>query len=88
MPDKNDDPGGCTIRSAPMPTVRFLASFSIPSDRPTITRISVTSTAIATMLINDRTGRCNRFAKIILFIGLSVAVWRLAIGSQLSAFSF
>ena len=30
MPAKNDDPGGCTITSAPIPAVRFLLSFMIP----------------------------------------------------------
>src|SRR5207253_1951739 len=40
----------------------------IPIDSPTITRISVISTAIATIEISDRNGRCTRFASTILFM--------------------
>ena len=60
--------GGCTITSAPMPAWRCRASFSMPTESPTISRISVTSSAMATMLISDRMGRCTRLATIILFI--------------------
>src|SRR5437868_10138686 len=65
---KTDEPGGRTNRSAPMAAVRCLLSFSIPNIRPTIMRISVTSTAMAKMLINDRIGRCTRLEMIILFM--------------------
>src|SRR6476646_10400008 len=74
--------GGCTITSAPMPAWRCRASFSTPTERPTISRISVTSRAIATMLISDRMGRCTRLATIILFI-MGAALWLLATGCWL-----
>src|SRR5580704_18832067 len=67
-PTMNDDPGGITITSAPIPAWRARVSLSMPIERPTISRISVTSSAIATTLISDRIGRCTRFATIILFI--------------------
>src|SRR3954465_1033886 len=69
-PARKDDPGGLRRMSAPVPAVRILLSFKIPSERPTISRISVTSTAMATMLINDRIGRCTRLERIIFFIGV------------------
>src|SRR5215472_5123178 len=56
------------MMSAPIPTCRFLASLSMPMERPTIRRMSVTSTATATTLIMVRKGRCTRLAKIILFM--------------------
>src|SRR5260370_7202961 len=40
----------------------------MPSESPTITRISVTSIAIAVMLISERMGRCTRLEIISLFI--------------------
>ena len=67
-PISSDEPGGCTMMSAPMPTCRFLVSVSMPTERPTIRRIRVTSTATATMLMMVRKGRCTRLAKIILFM--------------------
>ena len=48
------DPGGITTTSAPMPAWQALESFRIPNDNPTISRMSVTSNAIATMLIKER----------------------------------
>src|SRR5689334_16133989 len=68
MPCRNEDPGGLTMMSAPTPACRCLESFSMPSEKPTITRMSVTSTAMATMLMTVRIGRCTRLATIILFI--------------------
>jgi len=70
-PTMNDEPGGITITSAPMPCCRARESFSMPRDNPTISRISVTSNPIATMLISDRSGRYTRLATIILFIIMS-----------------
>src|SRR6185436_16504255 len=69
-PTMNDEPGGITITSAPMPACRALESLRMPSDRPTINRMSVTSRAIATIEISDRIGRCAKLATIILFIML------------------
>ena len=63
-----EEPGGSTMTSAPMPACRCRESLSIPSDSPTISRMRVTSKAMATILITDRIGRCTRFATIILFI--------------------
>src|SRR6266851_8978000 len=40
----------------------------MPSESPTITKISVTSIAIAVMLISERMGRCTRLEMISLFI--------------------
>ena len=40
-----------------MPAVRVRESLKKPSDKPTISRINVTSKAMATMLISDRMGR-------------------------------
>src|SRR5579859_1575357 len=68
-----DDPGGLTVRSAPIPTWRDLLSSRIPSASPTIIRISVTSTATAKIEIIDRIGRWTRLATIILFINLLTA---------------
>jgi hypothetical protein len=62
------EPGGCTIRSAPMPRVRSAASFSMPSAKLTMTRMSVTSTATAMIEISVRMGRCTRLETTILFI--------------------
>src|SRR4051794_11877698 len=56
------------MMSAPMPTWRSRVSLSMPTDRPTITRIKVISTAMATMLMRERIGRCTRLATIILFM--------------------
>src|SRR5436309_1629255 len=66
--EMNEEPGGRTRISAPVPAVRFLLSFRIPSESPTISRMSVTSTAIATMLMSDRIGRCTRLEMTIFFI--------------------
>ena len=67
-PAMNEDPGGSTITSAPMPPARVRVSCIIPKQRPTISSISVTSSATATMLIIERTGRCTRFPRIMRFI--------------------
>src|SRR5450755_565729 len=67
-PAMNEDPGGRTKTSAPMPAVRVRPSCSIPRQSPTIRRISVTSSATATMLISERTGRRTRFPMIMRFI--------------------
>ncbi len=67
-PTMNEDPGGSTSTSAPMPAVRVRLSCSIPSERPTISRISVTSSATATTLISERSGRCTKFPTIMRFI--------------------
>src|SRR5258706_2057925 len=64
----NEDPGGRTSTSAPIPAVRVRVSCSIPSERPTISRISVTSSATATTLISERSGRCTKFPTIMRFI--------------------
>src|SRR5947207_10197427 len=44
----------------------------MPMESPTMSKIRVTSSAIATILISDRMGRCTRFATIIRFIMMSV----------------
>src|SRR6202041_3518760 len=64
----SEDPGGSTSTSAPMPAVRVRVSCNIPRERPTISRIIVTSRAIATTLISERNGRCTRFPTIMRFI--------------------
>src|SRR5215469_4404996 len=71
--------GGNTITSAPIPACRERESFSMPTERPTISRMSVTSRAMARMLMAERTGRCARLDTIILFImsGTSSFVFRL-----------
>jgi hypothetical protein len=56
------------MASAPIPACRDFESFSIPSEKPTINRIRVTSMAMATMLIAERTGRCARLETTNLFI--------------------
>src|SRR2546425_10957419 len=68
IPAIKDDPGGCTMTSAPIPAALARASFRMPSDNPTISRISVTSRAMAIMLITDRIGRYTRLATIMRFI--------------------
>src|SRR5438270_8685412 len=68
-----DDPGGRTVRSAPIPTWRDLLSTRMPSANPTIISISVTSTATAKIEIMDRIGRWTRLARIILFIKFKTA---------------
>src|SRR5882762_1898856 len=84
IPIKLDEPGGSTITSAPMPCCRVRESFSIPNEKPTISRISVTSSAIATMLISDRSGRCARLATIILCImGCDLLPGLCAVGANL-----
>src|ERR1700704_2889601 len=67
-PAINDDPGGNTSTSAPIPAVRARLSCSIPRERPTISRISVTSNPTATTLIRERNGLCTRFPTIMRFI--------------------
>ena len=67
-PEMNDAPGGETMMSAPIPFWRSAESFMMPMERPTISRISVTSMAMATTLMADRKGRCTRLEKTILFI--------------------
>jgi hypothetical protein len=61
-------PGGSTITSAPIPAWRDRESFKRPIEKPTIKSISATSSAMAAMLMIDRTGRLARLATIILFI--------------------
>src|SRR5919108_2481023 len=61
-------PGGMTTTSAPKPAWRWRESFRMPRERPTISRIRVTSSAMAIMLITERTGRCTRLATIMRFI--------------------
>src|SRR6266850_6203053 len=68
IPEMKDDPGGRTKMSAPVPLVRCLLSFKMPSDNPTISRMSVTSTAMATTLIRVRMGRWTRLERINFFI--------------------
>src|SRR5882762_4518291 len=66
-----------------MPACLALESLSIPTQSPTISRIRVTSNAIATMLIRDRSGRCTRLPTIILFImrrSLVVGAWQSQLG--------
>src|SRR5258708_4006107 len=74
-PVMNDEPGGFTMMSAPMPAWRVLLSLRIPVERPTISRIRVTSTATATMLMADRSGRYTRLATIILFISTASSLF-------------
>src|SRR5271165_7165435 len=68
-PISSDELGGCTMMSAPIPACRLRPSSSMPIDRPTISRMSVTSTATATTLIMVGNGRCTRLARIIRFMG-------------------
>ncbi len=56
------------IRSAPMPLVRCLWSFSMPMKMPTMERIMTTSMATARMLMMERRGRWSRLAKMSLFM--------------------
>src|SRR6266849_6483900 len=87
IPAIKDDPGGCTMTSAPMPAALARASFRIPSDNPTISRISVTSRAMAIMLITDRIGRYTRLATIMRFIMHSaLSTQHSALSSQHLAF--
>jgi len=61
-PRRNDDPAAARSRPLQFPAVRFFESFMI---RSTINdqQVSVTSSAIATILMSDRIGRCTRLAK-------------------------
>jgi hypothetical protein len=59
---------GRITKSAPMPLVRCLESFNMPMKMPTMDRIMTTSMATASTLMMERTGRCNRLAKMSLFI--------------------
>jgi hypothetical protein len=61
--------GGSTITSAPTPRWRSFESLSIPIINPTISRIRVTSTATAVMLIREHMGRCSKLESTSLFIG-------------------
>src|ERR1039457_3152718 len=81
-PISSDEPGGCTMMSAPMPACRVLLSFSIPSMMPTIRSMSVTSTATATTLMMVRNGRCTRLARIIRFMG-RVRLYRMRMGDRM-----
>ena len=65
--------GGCTITSAPTPSMRRAVSVSNPLVRPTMIRTSVTSTPTAMTLISVRTGRWSTFCKIILRIKAGAA---------------
>src|ERR1017187_6658291 len=67
-PINDDDPGGMTIRSAPTPSWLSFDPFTKPEKSATTSRIMVTSSAIAHIVINDRVGRCTRLATTILFI--------------------
>src|SRR4029077_11530190 len=67
-PTMNEDPGGSTSTSAPIPAARVRVSCSIPRESPTISRISVTSSATATTLMSERSGRCTRFPTTMRFI--------------------
>src|SRR6266852_3085197 len=49
-----EEPGGSTITSAPIPAWRERWSFNIPTENPTISRIRVTSRAMATTLMPER----------------------------------
>src|SRR5208337_1956942 len=84
-PISRDELGGCTMMSAPMPAWRFLLSSSMPIERPTINRISVTSTATATTLIMVRNGRCTRLARIIRFMEWPLFAFRLSLFALCSA---
>src|SRR5262245_21161972 len=75
IPTIADDPGGATTTSAPMPACRWRESLSMPMERPTISKMRVTSKAMAMMLIRDRMGRCARLATIILFIMMVFRYW-------------
>jgi len=55
---------GCNMMSAPTPSMRLAVSVRIPEVRPTIRTTNATSTAMATMPIRVRTGRCKRLRKI------------------------
>src|SRR5271165_6007293 len=77
-PINRDELGGCTMMSAPIPACRFRPSSSIPMDRPTISRMSVTSTATATTLIMVRNGRCTRLERIIRFMEWPLFAFRLS----------
>ena len=68
------EPGGRTMMSAPVPFCRALLSSRMPSASPTISRIKVTSTATAVMLMIDRSGRLVRLATIILFMGIKLVL--------------
>ena len=57
IPVRNEDPGGDTSTSAPMPLVRSALSRNMPVESPTISRIRVTSMAMAVTLMAVRTGR-------------------------------
>ncbi len=59
-----DAEGGCTMMSAPTPSVRFADSISNPLVSPTTMITSVTSTATAIIVISVRMGRCNTFCTI------------------------
>jgi len=49
--------GACTMMSAPIPSMRFAVSWSIPEVSPTITITSITSKPIANTPMAVRTGR-------------------------------
>ena len=80
---KTEAEGGCTMMSAPTPSVRLADSVSNPLVSPTTMITSVTSTATAITVMIVRTGRCITFCTIMCPIN-SLAplaccqVWRLA----------
>src|SRR5271165_1659180 len=84
-PINSDELGGCTMMSAPIPACRFRLSSSMPTDKPTISRMSVTSTATATTLIMVRNGRCTRLARIIRFMEWPLFAVRLSLFALCSA---
>ena len=56
--------GGCTMISAPTPSVRLADSVINPVVSPTTRITKVTSTAIPITVINVRIGRCITFCRI------------------------
>ena len=60
---KTEAEGGCSMMSAPTPSMRLAVSCSMPLVSPTIMITSVTSTATASTLTSVRTGRCRTFLK-------------------------
>ncbi len=61
---KIDADGGCTMMSAPTPSVRFADSKISPLVSPTTIITSITSTATAITVIAVRTGRCIALRRI------------------------
>ena len=61
---KIDAEGGCTMMSAPIPSVRLADSKIRPLVSPTTMITSITSIATAIMVIAVRTGRCIALRRI------------------------